>query len=110
MNGKLNLHMFQRSADAFLGVPYNIAFYGLMLQLFSHCLGMVPGDLVISFSDLHIYKNHMDQVDEYFYRTEHPLPWVAIDTEVKIPWEVQLSDFCLMSYICEPPIKAPVAV
>jgi len=110
INGELNLHMVQRSADLFLGVPYNIAFYGAMLQLFSHCLGMIPGDLVISFSDLHIYNNHQAQVEKQLEQPILELPLLYIDGDVKLPWEARPSDFDVPDYKCGPVIKAPVAV
>lgn len=110
IGNKLNLHMFQRSADLFLGVPYNIAFYGLLLELFAACLRMVPGELVISFTDLHVYLNHFNQVSDQQIRHPKPLATLQFLTVRDYPWQLEFEDVQLNNYTHHPSINAPVAV
>lgn len=112
MNRRVNLHMFQRSADAFLGVPFNIASYALLIHLIAACTGNLPGDLVISYSDLHIYNNHQEQVTLQLNRWPRGLPSVTLTPapDYMYPWEISPEDIQLHDYDPQPAIAAPVAV
>ena len=107
----MSLHMKMRSCDAFLGLPFNIAQYGLLLLMLCDCHGMVPRDLIISFDDLHIYSNHKEQVALQLSREPRPLPKVVVQNpNVAFVWEYEWEDICLLNYSPHPRIKAPVAV
>ena len=106
-DGKINLHMYQRSADIFLGVPYNIAFYALLLELLAFELGLVAGVLTISYGSAHIYHNHMEQVAEYLSRGRHALPTLTVE---KSDICAATFDVTLEGYSCGDKIPAPVAV
>ena len=106
-NGQLSLQMYQRSADMFLGVPFNIASYGLLLELLAHECGLVAGELIISLGDCHIYNNHTEQVAEYLSRGRHPLPSLTVNS---VDFATGDFDVTLEGYSCGDKIPAPVAV
>jgi len=109
-DGKLSCQLYQRSADIFLGVPFNIASYSLLVLMLAQVLGLEPGEFVHTLGDAHIYSNHFDQVREQLSRTPHALPTMWINPEVKDLFEFKFEDFELRNYTCEPTIKAPIAV
>jgi thymidylate synthase len=98
------------SCDIFLGVPFNIASYSLLTMMVAQCVNMVPGDFVHTYGDLHIYQNHMDQVNEQLSREPRPLPTMRINPEVKDIFGFSVDDFVLSDYSPHPAIKAEVAV
>ncbi|MBU3743709.1 MAG: thymidylate synthase [Sediminibacterium sp.] len=108
--GKLSCQLYQRSADAFLGVPFNIASYALLTMMIAQVCGLQYGDFVHSFGDLHLYNNHLEQAQLQLSRTPFPLPQMKINPDVKDIFSFQYSDFTLENYQCHPAIKAPVAV
>ncbi len=109
-NGKLSLQLYQRSADLFLGVPFNIASYALLCMMVAHVTGLEPGDFVHTFGDAHIYLNHMDQVHEQLSRTPRPLPRMILNPQVKNIFDYDYSDFTLEGYDPWPTIKGVVSV
>jgi thymidylate synthase len=109
-DGKLSLQLYQRSADAFLGVPFNIASYALLLQMTAQATGLQVGDFVHTFGDAHIYLNHLKQVKEQLSRVCRPLPVMKINPNVKSIFDFQYSDFELINYYPHPHIKGEVAV
>jgi thymidylate synthase len=109
----LHLHLYARSIDSFLGLPFNIASYALLLMLLARVSGYEPGELIISFGDLHIYSNHMEQVFEQLAREPRELPRVDLSPRIKSACDLvtlENEDFELVGYNPHPPIKAPVAV
>ena len=109
-NGKLSCQLYQRSADFFLGVPFNIASYSLLTMMVAQVCGLKPGDFVHTFGDCHLYLNHLDQAREQLSREPKMLPRMVINPEVTSLFEFQYDDFSLVGYDPHPAIKAPVAV
>ncbi len=109
-NGKLSCQLYQRSADVFLGVPFNIASYALLTMMIAQVCGLEPGEFVHSFGDVHLYSNHFEQADLQLTRTPFPLPTMKINPEVKDIFSFKFEDFELLNYQSHPAIKAPVAV
>jgi len=111
-NGKrrLSCQLYQRSADVFLGVPFNIASYALLTMMIAQVCDMEPGDFIHTFGDVHIYNNHIEQVHTQLQRTPFPLPLMEINPDVNDLFAFQFEDFRLHNYQSHPSIKAPVAV
>lgn len=109
-DGKLSCQLYQRSADIFLGVPFNIASYALLTMMVAQVVGLKPGDFVHTFGDAHIYHNHFDQVRTQLSRSPRALPVLEVNPEVDDLFAFRFEDFTLKGYDPEPHIKAPVAV
>lgn len=108
--GKLSCLLYQRSADVFLGVPFNIASYALFTLMMAQVCGLQPGEFIHSFGDLHLYSNHMEQAELQLARMPRALPKMEINPEVNDIFHFQFEDFTLSGYDADPHIKAPVAV
>jgi thymidylate synthase len=109
-NGKLSLQLYQRSADTFLGVPFNIASYALLLMMVAQVTGLKPGEFVHTLGDTHIYSNHLEQVKLQLTREPRPLPKMKINPDVKSIFDFKFEDFELVDYDPHPHIKGVVAV
>jgi len=110
VDGKLSCQLYQRSADFFLGVPFNIASYALLTMMVAQVCGLKPGDFVHTFGDCHLYLNHLEQTREQLSRQPKMLPRMVINPEVTSLFDFQYDDFSLVGYDPHPAIKAPVAV
>jgi len=109
-NGKLSLQLYQRSADLFLGVPFNIASYSLLLLMMAQVTGLEAGEFIHTFGDVHIYNNHIDQVKEQLTREPYKLPTMVLNKEVTNIFDFKYEDFTLVGYEAHPHIKGQVAV
>ena len=109
-DGKLSCQLYQRSADIFLGVPFNIASYALLVLMMAKVTGLKPGEFVHTLGDAHLYLNHLDQVDEQLKRQPFPLPKMSITKDIKNVLDIEYEDFSLEDYESHPHISAPIAV
>lgn len=109
-DGKLSCQLYQRSADIFLGVPFNIASYALLTLMVAQVCDLAPGDFVHTFGDAHLYLNHLEQVNTQLAREPYPLPQMQLNPAVKDIFGFSAADFTLLNYQAHPHIKAPVAI
>ncbi|MEQ1709040.1 MAG: thymidylate synthase [Terricaulis sp.] len=108
--GRLSCQLYQRSADVFLGVPFNIASYALLTQMMAQVTGLEPGEFVHTFGDAHLYANHFEQARLQLTRTPHPAPTMTLNPERRDIFAFEYGDFALENYVAHPAIKAPIAV
>lgn len=109
-DGKLSCQLYQRSADIFLGVPFNIASYALLTMMIAQVTGLQPGEFIHTLGDAHLYSNHLEQVDTQLARTPHPLPQMKLNPAVKSIFDFGFDDFELINYECDGLIRAPIAI
>ncbi len=109
-DGRISLQLYQRSADCFLGVPFNIASYALLLMMVGRVTGLEPWEFIHTLGDAHLYRNHLDQVDEQLSREPYPLPTMTLNPARTRLEDFVFEDFELTGYRCHPAIKAPIAV
>jgi thymidylate synthase len=109
-DGKLSCQLYQRSADIFLGVPFNIASYALLTMMIAQVTGLKPGDFVHTLGDAHLYLNHLEQADLQLGRETYPLPTMKINPVIKSIFDFKYEDFELLNYHCHPAIKAPISI
>ena len=108
--GELSCQLYQRSADLFLGVPFNIASYSLLTMMVAQVCDLQPGDFVHTFGDLHLYQNHVEQAGEQLSRQCRPLPRMELNPAIRRIEDFRFEDFTLFDYDPHPSIKAPIAV
>lgn len=109
-DGKLSCQLYQRSADIFLGVPFNIASYALLAMMIAQVCDLKLGEFIHTFGDAHIYSNHLEQVDTQLSRTPYPLPKMNLNKEVNDIFNFKYEDFELINYQAHPKISAPIAI
>ena len=109
-NGKLSCQLYQRSADIFLGVPFNIASYSLLLMMMAQVTGLQPGEFIHTLGDAHIYNNHLEQVKFQLTRQPYPLPTLRLNPEVKSIFDFKFEDFEIINYQAHPHIKGEISV
>ena len=108
--GRLSCHLYQRSADVFLGVPFNIASYALLIHMVAQVVKLGAGELIISFGDVHLYGNHIQQAQTQLQREPRPLPRLQLNPERCVLWDFEANDICLQGYAPHDALPAPIAV
>mgnify|MGYP002265966738 FL=1 len=109
-DGKLSCQLYQRSADIFLGVPFNIASYALLTMMVAQVVGLEPGDFIHTLGDAHLYNNHLEQVDVQLERKPFTLPKMKLNSDIKNIFDFKFEDFELSDYEAHPHIKAPISI